>query len=268
LKISVLIRFLIFLLIILLASACTTVEPPYRGNLSDAMEVASDDYKGERRLAVPESQAGVVSDTDMDASLELVSSTPPAVAEKSQPEPKVWYKSIMISRGFGRAAGGDYQDHSSVQLSAAGEDEKSMQSEVYVGIEKISLLKSSSLYPSIKGDLDILTAGVKLKHYFKPRSEKIRPYLSGGAGGAYMFWSYRNPYMTANGDIINSDNLTGFTLFGATGIEYKPAVYMSVFAEVCPKIRLWNERTGKGYNNDEFNTMYLMAFSLGLSISF
>lgn len=263
-----LIRIFIILLIVLAASACTTIEPPYRGDLSDAMRVASDNYKGERRLEEPEYRPGVENETDVVVDLELASSAPTSVAETRRLESKVWYKSIMITRGLGRAAGGDYQDHRSVQFSLAGVDEGYTQSEVYVGAETVSLRKDSSLYPSVKGDLDVLTAGVKLKVYFKPRSAQIRPYFSGGAGGAYMFWRYRNPYMTSNGDLINGDNLTGFTLFGATGIEFKPARYVSLFAEVSPKIRLWNERTGKGYNNNEFNTMYLMAYSLGLAISF
>lgn len=267
-RISMRIRFCIIYPIILAVTACATVEPPDRGDLSDAMRVASDNYKGERVLTEPESSVIVESDTDAVVDLEVTGSASPAVAQTSRPELKVWYKSVMITRGFGRAAGGDYQDHSSVQLSLAGEDMVNTQSEVYVGAETVSLRKDSNLYPSIKGDLDVLTAGVKLKHYFKPRSEQIRPYLSGGAGGAYMYWSYRNPYMTSNGDLITSDNLTGFTLFGAAGVEFKPARFVSLFAEVSPKIRLWNERTGKGYNNNEFNTMYLMAYSFGLAISF
>ena len=262
------IRFFIILLIILATTACATVEPPDRGDLSDAMRVASDNYKGERRLTDPEPQFVVESDTDEIVELEMEGTSSTAAAVTSRPEPKVWYKSIMITRGFGRAAGGDYQDHRSVQFSMAGEDQVNTQSEVYVGAETVSLRKDSNLYPSVKGDLDVLTAGLKLKHYFRPRSEQIRPYLSGGAGGAYMFWRYRNPYMTSSGDFINGDSLTGFTLFGATGIEFKPARFISLFVEVSPKIRLWNERTGKGYNNNEFNTMYLMAYSLGLSLSF
>lgn len=267
-KISAKIRFFIILLFMLTVSACATVEPPYRGKLSDAMEVAADDFNGDRRLPVPESRSSVESETDAAANLELMGSASPAVAETSQSDPEVWYRNIMISRGLGRAFGGDYQDHSSVQLSAAGENQQSMQYEVYVGYEEVSLRTNSSLYPSIKGNLDILTAGMKLKHYYKPHSERVRPYLSGGAGGAYMIWSYRNPFTTTNGDIINSDNLSGFTLRVAAGIEYKPVKFMSLFAEASPKIHLWNERTGKGYDNDEFNTMFLAAFSLGLSIAY
>jgi hypothetical protein len=258
--------FFIIILITLTVSACATTEPPYRGKLSDAMEVASDDFKGERHLDVPESQPMLEPETEEPLNTELAVSSSTSVASNSQSESDDWKKNIMLSRGFGFVSG-DYKDQHNWLIRMAGENNNMIQTGFYLGYEGVSLDAGSSLHQSVDGNLNILVAGVSLKRFFKPHSDKVRPYVSVGAGGAFMFWSYRNSFTISDGDTVSGDNLSGFTISTAAGIEFKPVPFLSIVLEANPKIHLWNERTGRGFDNDAFDPMGMIVFSVGVSLT-
>ena len=82
-----------------------------------------------------------------------------------------------------------------------------------------------------------------------------------------MFWSYRNAFTTSDGNTVTGDNLSGFTISTAAGIEYKPVPFLSIVFEANPKIHLWNERTGQGFDNDAFDSMGMIVFSVGVSLT-
>ncbi len=260
-------RYFLLLSIVLLTAACATVETPHRGKLSDAMKVASDEHKGKRHLQVPEPQAAPQITTPQAATADTDSSTTTLAEPGESSSPDTWYKSVTLLRTKGRGFG-DYDRQNGLTIRAGGEGEQGGQSEVYLGYESVSLKSRSSLQPSIDGNLLVLFAGIRLKHYFTPYSEKLRPYLAGGAGGAYMLWSYRNAFTTSEGDVIHSDTLRGFLISTAAGIEVKPLPALSVFAELNPKVYLWNEQTGRGFDNDQFDPLNAIALSLGLSLHF
>lgn len=260
-------RFLPIILTVLVASACATVEPPYRGKLSDAMNVASDEYSDERHLEVPQSQPlRDTKSTELDQS-EILESTSSFEESSGLSNSDHWEKSIMITRGSGRGLG-YYQDQSYFTIRAGGENKQQIQSEIYLGVEGVSLNSGSSLYQSIDGNLNILFAGVGIKYLFQPYSEMVRPYLSLGAGGAYMFWSYRNAFTTSDGDLVTGDNLSGFTISTAVGVEIKPVSFLSMIIEANPKIYLWDEQTGWGFDNNEFDPLGLIGLTFGVSILF
>ena len=258
----------LILLLVMAASGCATVEPPYPGKLSDAMEVSSDEYKGERHLQAPESQPAVETETDEALESELTDTSSSPAAPSGPSEPEHWNKNIAVSKGFGSIAGSDYRDQTSWWIRAGGEDEESTRSEIFLGAEQVSLNSNSSLYQSVDGNLKMLVAGVNLKHFYRPYSGSVRPYLSFGGGGAYMFWSYRNSFTTSDGETISGDNLTGLIVTTAAGIEFKPVDILSFVLEVNPKAYLWMNRTGKGFDNDAFDPMAVIAVTAGVSIAF
>ena len=258
----------LILLITLAASGCATVEPPYRGKLSDAMEVSSDEYKGERHLQAPESQPEIETKTDEALESKTTSTSSSLAASSGPAESEYWRKNVAVSKGFGSVAGSDYDDQTSWWIRAGGEDMERTRSELFLGAEQVSIASSSPLYQSIDGNLKILVAGVNLKHFYGPYSSSVRPYLSIGGGGAYMFWSYRNSFTTSDGATISGDNLTGLVVTTAAGIEFKPVDILSLVVEVNPKAYLWLNRTGKGFDNDEFDPMALIAVTAGVSIAF
>lgn len=255
-------------LLALALAACATVEPPDRGKLSRAMEVSSDEYQGTRQLQGPEGPP--VTGSDADGEFEAESAEGSSVsAESSGPaEPKRWKRNVMLSSGFGSVLGGDYRKQNGWTIRAGGEDEDGTRSEIFAGVDQVSLHSGSPLHQSIDDDLTILLAGVNLKHFFAPDSQRLRPYASIGAGGAYMFWSYKNPFMTSGGEIVNGDNLTGLLLTTAAGIEFKPVDSVSLVIEANPKLYLWMDRTGRGFDNDTFDPVALIALTAGVSFAF
>jgi len=261
-------RSILMLLITLAVGGCATVESPYRGKLSDAMEVSSDEYEGERHLQVPESQPAIETETDEALEGEMTSTSSSLAASNGAAESGHWNKNVAVSKGFGSVAGSDYGDQTSWWVRAGGEDMENTRSELFLGAEQVSIASSSQLYQSVDGNLKILVAGVNLKHFYGPYSSPVRPYLSFGGGGAYMFWSYRNSFTTSDGETISGDNLTGLIISTAAGIEFKPVDIMSFVVEVNPKAYLWMNRTGKGFDNDEFDPMALIAVTVGVSVVF
>jgi len=256
------------LLIMLAVGGCATVETPYRGKLSDAMEVSSDEYEGERHLQVPESQSAIETETDEDLETEPTDTSSSLAASNGPSESEHWNKNIAVSKGYGSVAGSDYGDQTSWWIRAGGEDEESTRSELFLGAEQVSIPSSSPLYQSIDGNLKLLVAGVNLKHFYGSYSNSVRPYLSIGGGGAYMFWSYRNSFTTSDGETISGDNLTGLIISTAAGIEFKPVEVVSFVIAVNPKLYLWMNRTGKGFDNDVFDPMALIAVTAGVSVAF
>ena len=277
--------YLITMLITLAVSACATTEPPYRGKLSDAMEVASDDYKGERHLEVPESEPETETVNEPQTELVLEPETQPVLEPQTEPlntEPEVSSSTsvasnsqsdsdesklnIMLSRGSGRVAG-DYGDQHNWLIRMGGEQNDMVPIEVYLGGESVSLNTDSSVHRSVDGDLNILVAGINLKRFFTHRFNTIRPYASAGIGATYMYWSYRNSFSTSDGSTISGDDLSAFTISTAVGIEFKPIPFLSITLEANPKIHLWDVRTGKGFDNDEFEPMTMIVFSVGISLT-
>ena len=110
-------------------------------------------------------------------------------------------------------------------------------------------------------------AGISLKRFFKLHSDKMRLHVATGVGGAYMFRSYRNSFTISDGNTVSGDNLSGFTISTAGGIEFKPIPVLSIMLEANRIIHLWNERTGCGFDNDEFDSMGMMVFSVGISLT-
>jgi len=217
---------------------------------------------------VPESQPAIETETDETLDSETTSTSSSLAASNGPSESDHWNKNIAVSKGFGSVAGSDYGDQTSWWILAGGEDMERTRSELFLGAEQVSITSGSPLFQSIDGNLKILVAGVNLKHFYGPYSSSVRPYLSIGGGGAYMFWNYRNSFTTSDGQTISGDNLTGLVISTAAGIEFKPVDIMSFVVEVNPKAYLWMNRTGKGFDNDEFDPMALIAVTAGVSVAF
>lgn len=252
----------------LLSCACASVDRPERGNLSDAMELASDNHQGSRELQLDSSAQAPETNLTADTSYNTLSETEYRESpEANLDETQSWQKSVSVAREQGYGLG-DYQQQRGLTLRFAGENEENLQTLFYLGYETIRLKHHSALSASVDGSLLNLHMGLGVKQYFSAYGNPLRPYLAGYAGASYLFWTYRNTISTSEGDSISSDGLSGLALSAAAGLEVKPVPWIGLYAELSPKLNFWDETSSQGFTNNAFDPLAVLALSLGTQINF
>ena len=263
----------------LFLQSCVGTEKHRSGKLSDAMEEASDEHKGERKVNTQPDPDDEDEDDDIDYSVGVGSHSSSLVANDSLTADSAlidvesdlnWF---TLSGGTGLLKKDDFfgLNHASLALGAYAAQRHYF--EVYVGISWAPVQETSMLSESLDGGVTLLQIGGGYKFYTTPRHTFLGLYLCAGLGYAYMRWSYKNPFEAMaydeNGnelgmETISGDGVSGFEMFAGLGINLIQSKNFQLGAEVLPGLITWGGETSEGFNNDIFDTFYYTKLKLSL----
>ena len=263
----------------LFVQSCASSNKNRSGKLSDAMEEASDEHKGERKVNTQPDPDDEDEDNDIAYSVDAGGHSSSLVANDSLTADSTlidvesnlnWF---TLSGGTGLLKKDDFfgLNHASLALGAYAAQRHYF--EVYAGISWAPVQETSMLSESLDGGVTLLQIGAGYKFYATPRHTFLGLYLCAGLGYAYMRWSYKNPFEAMaydeNGnelgmDTISGDGLSGFEMFAGLGVNLVQSKNFQLGAEVLPGLITWGGETSEGFNNDVFDTFYYTKLKLSL----
>ncbi len=253
----------------LFLQSCFGTSKNRRGKLSDAMEEASDEHKGERKvdtepdpdyeyeepdyiIGVAGQTAALVADDSLSADLAMVIEGP-----KSD-----WF---TLAAGTGLLKEDDFfgLNHFNLAIGTYPADKHYLS--LSAGVSWAPVQETSLLNESIDGGVTLLQIGLGYKYYTTPRHTFMGLFLYAGLGYAYMRWSYKNPFQAMAYDeygdelgmeTIGSDGLSGFEIYTGLGLNLVQTEGFQMGAEVLPGLIVWGGETSEGFDNDVFDTFY------------
>ncbi len=253
----------------LILQSCFGTSKHRRGKLSDAMEEASDEHKGKRKVDTqpdpededdePEYVVGVVSEP---AALAAADSLSVDSATVIQGRKLNWF---TLAGGTGLLKEDDFFGLNHFNLAIGAYLEEKHYLELAAGVSWAPVQETSLLSESLDGGVILLQLGLGYKYYTTPRHTFMGLYLCAGLGYTYMRWSYKNPFeaMAYNeyGDAlgmetISSDGLSGFELYAGLGLNVVQTDGFQLGAEALPGLIAWGGETSEGFDNDVFHTFY------------
>ena len=236
------------------------------GSLSDAMDKASDDHQGDRKITA-------VKDPDMPE-------------EEQQEEDFITFEerndngtvqdeqleglSLGFSAGSGILSTESFYGMSafSISLEQIFEEKRSAFIEAGGFYSPLQTVESDEFDPetdkivqALEGGIFSLYANVRIKFYTTPEHTFLGNYFGAGAGVHSMFWSYRNELeineYDENGnytgtDTVKSDQLWGLDLNASAGLNVVQTDHFVMGIEFIPGVIIWGPETYQGFTNDVF----------------
>lgn len=253
----------------LILQSCFGTSKHRRGKLSDAMEEASDEHKGKRKVDTqpdpeyeddePEYVVGVVSEP---AALAAADSLSVDSAIVIQGRKLNWF---TLAGGTGLLKEDDFFGLNHFNLAIGTYLEERHYLELAAGISWAPVQETSLLSESLDGGVTLLQLGLGYKYYTTPRHTFMGLYLCAGLGYTYMRWSYKNPFEAMTYDeygnalgmeTISSDGLSGFEIYAGLGLNFVQTEEFQLGAEALPGLIAWGGETSEGFDNDVFDTFY------------
>ncbi|MBM3326599.1 MAG: hypothetical protein FJY65_06425 [Calditrichaeota bacterium] len=252
-----------------------------RGKLSDPMNKASDDYKGERvvrtrdSLVVPPESLWVWHNAPGHRY------PPPEPAPQRRPLTNVFY-SIGFNLSSGLLHGGDFYGYRGGGLSyemfgvdkrddirVNGEKEKPKGSRFDFNVKFASapLQETSRLNRSLTGGVGLFEIGGDADFFTTPYYTFMGHYFIVSLHYAYMGWSYRNAVRTEEGELIEGDALQGLDLGLGMGWNPMQMRYLHIGLEATTGIILWDTYTREGFENDVFKPFLYLQLSAMLKVN-
>jgi hypothetical protein len=259
--------FLIAVWFLSLQGCCSSfLSGGHRGQLSDAMEKASDEYEGEREVETeddweedePEVETVIVEDYSS-ASLTGQSSGPPADSLNL-----ISGTVFSISGGPGLLSGEDYYGYHHVNLGYGFCSKQHHILQLNLGYMWVPVSTTGTLHRSLDNGLLLLQAGGEIKYFMTPYYTFLGQYFIGGLAVHYMFWSYKNTIF-ADGESINSDSMSGFELYTGVGINLMQTQNFQLGGECLPGVIFWNNTTNRGFENDVFGTFWHIKLRINVN---
>jgi len=262
--------FIVILLILtsLILHGCFGSSSNRRGSLDDAMEEASDEHKGERKVDTePDPDYDYEDEDDGDYVYGLAETNALAEDDSLKPfttpiltGPKLdWF---TIAGGTGLVKNEDFYGFNHGNLAIGTFLEEKHYLELAVGFSWSPVQETSLLNESLDGGVNVFQIGVGYKYYLTPRHTFMGLYICGGLGYAYMRWSYKNPFQAMSYDeygnelgyeTISSDGLSGFEVYAGLGINILQTDGFQLGGEILPGAILWGGETSEGFDNDVFD---------------
>ncbi len=238
---------------------------PHGARLSEAMQKASDDYQGKREIESPAPSSFHDEQTPMVQRVERQTATPPAMDEKT-PQAKTGQSSLFgIAGGVGAIkTDGLYElNHFDISLGSYMDDRQRL--EGYAGFGWALIDETDELNNAIDNGVGLFNLGLRYKYFTTRRHTFLGHYLTCGLAYSLMFWDYENA-ISLDGETIHSDNLEGFELYAGMGFHLAQTKNFQIGVEVLPSIILWENTTYKGFDNDVFDTFYMLKVRLTFSL--
>jgi hypothetical protein len=258
----------------LILQSCFGTSKNRRGKLSDAMEEASDEHKGKRKVDTqpdpddeddePDYVIGVVSEpaalvaTDS-LSVDSLSVDSATVIQGRNPN---WF---TLAGGTGLLREDDFYGLNHINLALGSYPAERHYVELIAGFSWAPVQETSLLNESLDGGVYLLQLGLGYKYYTTPPHTFMGFYLCGGLGYTYMRWSYKNPFEAMAYDeygdalgmeTISSDGLSGFEIYVGLGLNVVQTDGFQLGGEVLPGLIAWGGETSEGFDNDVFDTFY------------
>ena len=258
----------------LILQSCFGTSKHRRGKLSDAMEEASDEHKGKRKVDTqpdpededdePEYVVGVVSEPAALAAADSLSVDSLSVdsATVIQGRKLNWF---TLAGGTGLLKEDDFFGLNHFNLAIGTYPEERHYLELAAGVSWAPVQETSLLSESLDSGVILLQLGLGYKYYTTPRHTFMGLYLCAGLGYTYMRWSYKNPFEAMTYDeygdalgmeTISSDGLSGFEIYAGLGLNVVQTDGFQLGAEALPGLIAWGGETSEGFDNDVFHTFY------------
>jgi hypothetical protein len=192
-------KLLVIFISTLLLLTLTSCSPSTRraGNLSDAMDKASDDYKGERKVeAVVETEEPEYIPAD---STFIEFEQHGESGEDGKPLKDLW-----LGLKFGTGVMNTESFYGLTSFALTGNqfiaDKNSLSFDLGLEYSPLQTTRTTEFDPeedkivkALEGGVITLFAGMNFRYYTTPKHTFIGNYFSAGAGVKSMFWSYKNP---------------------------------------------------------------------------
>jgi hypothetical protein len=258
----------------LILQSCAGSKKYRSGKLSDAMEEASDEHEGERKVDTqpnPEDEddeGEFVVGIDSEPSTYLTTDSSSVNQAEFQPVDFIvgrkqnWF---TIAGGTGLLREEDFYGLNHFNLALGAFFKKRHYAELLAAIGSAPVQETSLLSQSLDGGVLLLHLGAGYKYYITPKHTFMGLYICAGLGYAYMRWSYKNPFEAMAYDeygdelgmeTISSDGVSGFELYAGLGLNIFQTEGFQLGGEVLPGFIAWRGETSEGFDNDVFDTIY------------
>jgi hypothetical protein len=260
----------------------TSCSPSSRraGSLSDAMEKASDDYQGERKVdAVGETEEPEYIPAD---STFIKFEPAREIGEDGKPLKDLW-----LGLKFGTGVMNTESFYGVTSFAFLGnqflDDKKSVSFDLGLEYSPLQTTRTTEFDPeedeivkALDGGVITLFAGMNFRYYTTPKHTFIGNYFSAGAGVKSMFWSYKNPIEIkeydeygnyAGTETISGDQLWGFDINAALGLNYIQFKHFSLGIEFNPGLTIWGFNTYEGFSNDIFHPFLYLKTNFNFMIN-
>ncbi len=262
-------------------AGCSSSSETRRGKLSDAMEKASEENKGDRKVPTEPAQPTPVAvgnvETRLNPTDTSVQSGPEQQKDittdslRERPSSRMW---LGIRLGGGTLKAGDFEGIGEFGVSAGSYISDRFYGEVWGFFSSSTLIETAALNKSIKDGVIITGIGLEGKYFLTPSYTFLGPYLLLGMNFSHMSWDYQNA-ITANKydnsgnvigtDRITSDALSGLDMFVGAGLHLFQFSGFHVGAELAPGLILWSNATSEGFDNDVFKTFFYLKFRVHIN---
>ncbi len=249
------------------------------GSLSDAMEKASDEHQGERKIVA-------VSDPEQEEEPEEVYEYPQTEREETGVVFEQATKDMLVgvTAGTGMLSTESFYGMTSfsVGLEQFYQSKRSAFIELggfYSPLQTVESDKfdpaSDTIVQALDGGIFSLYAQIRLRFYTTPKHTFLGNYFGFGAGVHSMFWNYRNDLEITEydefdnpvgTDTVSNDQLWGLDLNGSAGINIIQAEHFVLGAEFIPGIIIWGPETYQGFTNDVFAPFFYLKTNFNFMI--
>lgn len=245
-------------LAVALLSSCMTSPVRHRGNLSDAMEAARDDHKGDR--TVNDDHRRDEPDRDYIERQRREREREREMENDQDLQGTGASPSISLSDiHFGFRGGSSLTNGSDIVTTFDGDlllgipVSKSVELDLFAGLKVAKAEAGSDLDASVKDSILFLKAGLEGRYAPFPKRTVFSPYLMGGLGAYGMFWSFRNA-VKSEGDVIQSDSLGGLLLYAGLGADLVRTKRLRIGLNLIQDAYLFSDVTSQGFTNDVFSS--------------
>lgn len=261
LKVNFCLRLFLFLIFFSLLIGCVGSRHESRGvRLSDAMNNASDGYKGDRNINAPN---WTPSENNSEPVLIRDPALPPVAVADNKPEDTNPFV-LGLAGGVGFLKGEHFDPLTFLEISAGKYFGEKDQVDIYAGFGWAPVNETDELKKSIKDGVSIFNIGLRYKHFFTPQHTFLGAYLTLGAAYTRMYWQYKNT-ITIDYHEVGSDSLDGYDLFAGVGCKLAQLKPFQIGMEILPGVTLWNSTTSEGFSNDVFDPFFMLKLKFTLN---
>jgi len=265
----------IFLLGFTAFSGCVTTPAhnrPAKGRLSDVMKKASDQYQGDRNLAMSDPhhddgesvwfQVPIVSA----AAVEPATPAPAATPAEHPPRPapvhtlpprkplrtdNLWFG---VRGGSGAATNAYFFRTGGFDLVLEAYNGSDQSARLVAGFHTMSVRDNGNLVSTaVEGEPVVLGFGGEYKFYETPETSFFGFYFLAGLQFNLMTWTYRNTVWENHENPIASDALGGMDIYPCLGARLLQTEPVILGLELRPGVKVWQDQTQEGYDNDLFH---------------
>jgi len=144
-------------------------------------------------------------------------------------------------------------------------DNQSLQLDFSVGHSNIQ--ETAELSKSLTNGVTFFDLDFTFKRLSSNNLTFAAPFCSAGFGFSVMLWKYKNPIeLIENNDseLITGDSVGGYNIFVGAGLKIFQPNPFNLSVQVNPGVKIWSNKTTRGFENDYFDLMPYLKLTLEL----